>query len=407
MPSRPTDRVVTGEQLALYRGQPVRDNWLPYGHHSIDEEDIAAVVQVMRSDWITQGPKVEEFERAVAEFCGAKYGVAFSSGTASLHGACAAVGLGPGDEAITTPFTFVATANCLLYQGATPVFADVCSDTLNIDPINVDRCIGPRTKAILLVDYAGHPADLEVFLKLAERTGLVVVEDACHALGAEYNGRRVGGISDMTVFSFHPVKHITTGEGGMVTTNDVEFARRLRMFRNHGIDSDARKRETEGRWSYDMVTLGYNYRMTDIGSALGLSQLQRLATNLARRQEIARRYTEVFENLRGIVPLTVRPDVVPAFHLYPIRLDLPILNCGRDEFLRALRAENVGANVHYVPVHMQPYYRRMFGYRGGEFPVAEKESNRLISLPIFQSMSDQDVDDVIEAVRKLVTHYAH
>lgn len=407
MPSRSTDRTVIREQLALYDGQPVRDTWLPYGHHTIDEEDIAAVVEVLRSDWITQGPKVEKFERAVADYCGAKFGVAFSSGTAALHASCRVAGLEPGDEAITTPLTFVATANAVVYCGAKPVFADVCSDTLNIDPNNVDRCIDPRTKVILLMDYAGHPADLEVFLKLAERTGLVVVEDACHALGAEYKGRRVGSISHMTVFSFHPVKHITTGEGGMVTTDDVEFARRLRMFRNHGIDSDARQRETEGRWSYDMVTLGYNYRMTDLGSALGLSQLQRLATNLARRREIARRYTAIFKDMPGVIPPTVRPDVISGFHLYPIRLDLAALSVGRDEFLRALRAENVGANVHYVPVHMQPYYRRMLGYRGGEYPVAEEEYLRLISLPIFQGMSDRDVSDVIEAVRKLVTHYAH
>jgi len=268
--------------LAIHGGQPVRKTLLPYGHQNIDEDDIRAVVEVLRSDWITTGPKVAEFEEAFAEYVGARYAVSFSSGTAALHGAAFAASLGPGDEAITTPMTFCATANCVLYQGARPVFADVCPDTLNLDPDEVGRRITSHTKAILPVDYAGHPADLDPLLELADRHGLVVIEDACHALGAEYKGRRVGSISHMTMFSFHPVKHITTGEGGMVTTNDVELARRLRMFRNHGIDSDARQRQAQGQWYYEMVALGYNYRLTDIGCALGLSQLRRLDANLAR-----------------------------------------------------------------------------------------------------------------------------
>jgi perosamine synthetase len=392
--------------LAVHGGQPVRKTLLPYGHQNVDEDDIRAVVEVLRSDWITTGPKVAEFEEAFAEYVGARYAVSFSSGTAALHGAAFAAGLGPGDEAITTPMTFCATANCVLYQGARPVFADVCPDTLNLDPDKVGRRITSHTKAILPVDYAGHPADLDPLLELADRHGLVVIEDACHALGAEYKGRRVGSISHMTVFSFHPVKHITTGEGGMVATNDAELARRLRMFRNHGIDSDARQRQAQGQWYYEMVALGYNYRLTDIGCALGLSQLRRLDANLARRREIAARYNASFQDMRPVIPPAVRPDVNPAWHLYPIRLDLPKLRVGRAEIFRALRAENIGVNVHYIPVHLHPYYRERFGYQGGECPVAEGVYEQLISLPMFHGMTDQDIEDVIEAVRKVVSYYA-
>lgn len=392
--------------LAIHGGQPVRTKLLPYGHQSIDEYDIRAVVEILGSDWITTGPKVTEFEEAFAEYVGSRYAVSFSSGTAALHGAVFAAGLGPGDEAITTPMTFCATANSLLYQGARPVFADVCSDTLNIDPEEVARRITERTKAILPVDYAGHPADLGPILELADRHGLAVIEDACHALGAEYKGRRVGGISHMTVFSFHPVKHITTGEGGMVTTNDAELARRLRIFRSHGIDSDARQRQMEGQWYYEMVALGYNYRLTDIACALGLSQLQKLEANLARRREIAARYTMSFQNLPVIIPPAVRQSVKPAWHLYPIRLDLTKLCVGRAQVFQALRAENIGVNVHYIPVHLHPYYRTRFGYHRGEYPVAEKAYEQIISLPMFHGMGDEDIEHVIEATRKVLKYYA-
>ena len=377
---------------------------MPYGHQQIDNDDINAVIEVLRSDWITTGPKVVEFEEAFAAYVGSKYAVSFSSGTAALHGASFAAGLGPGDEAITTPMTFCATANCVLYQGAKPVFADVCPDTLNIDPDEVKRRITRHTKAVLPVDYAGHPADLQPILELASSHGLVVIEDACHALGAEYRGTRVGSISHMTVFSFHPVKHITTGEGGMVTTDDAKFARLLRMFRNHGIDSDARERQANGNWCYDMVALGYNYRLTDIGCALGISQLRKLETNLARRRQIANQYTAAFQEIPGVVPPTVRPGVNPAWHLYPIRLDLAKVRVGRSEIFRALRAEGLGVNVHYIPVHQHSYYRENFGYRDGEYPVAEGAYQQLISLPMFHAMTDQDLDQVVHAVKKVVGH---
>jgi len=392
------------ESVTISAGRPVRQTMLPYGHQQIDDEDINAVVEVLRSDWITTGPKVAEFEEAFAAYVGSKYAVSFSSGTAALHGASFAAGLGPGDEAITTPMTFCATANCVLYQGAKPVFADVCPDTLNIDPDEVKRRITRHTKAVLPVDYAGHPADLQPILELASSHGMVVIEDACHALGAEYRGTRVGSISHLTVFSFHPVKHITTGEGGMVTTDDAKFARQLRLFRNHGIDSDARERQTNGNWCYDMVALGYNYRLTDIGCALGISQLRKLEINLARRRQIANQYSAVFHEIPVGLPPTVRPGVNPAWHLYPIRLDLAKVRVGRSEIFRALRAEGLGVNVHYIPVHQHSYYRENFGYRDGEYPVAEGAYQQLISLPMFHAMTDQDLDQVVHAVKKVVGH---
>jgi perosamine synthetase len=391
----------TQEVLAIDGGTPVRKTMLPYGRQSISEEDIQAVVDVLRSDWLTTGPKVAEFEEALAAQVGAKYAVAFSSGTAALHGAAFAAGLKPGDEAITSPLTFAATANCVLYQGARPVFADVSPDTLNLDPDRMAERITPHTRAVLPVDYAGHPADLDPILALAERHGVTVIEDACHALGAEYKGRRTGSIAHMSVFSFHPVKHVATGEGGMVTTDRADLAENLRRFRNHGISSDARQRQASGQWHYEMVLLGFNYRLTDVACALGISQLKKLDANLARRREIAARYTAAFRDLRGVIAPSVRPDVNPAWHLYPIRINTSQLKKDRAYVFRALRAENIGVNVHYIPVHLHPYYRDQFGYRGGEYPIAETAYGQLISLPMFHAMTDQDVEDVITAVSKV------
>lgn len=390
-----------GEALALHGGMPVRSTLLPYGRQSIDEDDIQAVVEALRSDWLTTGPKVAEFEEAFAAKVGARYAVSFSSGTAALHGAAFAAGISAGDEAITSPLTFAATANCILYQGGRPVFADVVSDTLNIDPEQVASLVNSRTRALLPVDYAGHPADLDAVLDIAELHGLVVIEDACHALGAEYRSRCVGSISHMTVFSFHPVKHITTGEGGMVTTNNPVFADTLRKFRNHGISRDARQRQREGQWHYEMVLLGFNYRLSDIASALGLRQLAKLDANLARRREIAAHYTSELPEVPGIRVPYVHIDALPAWHLYAVRVD-PI-KLRRDEVFRALRAENIGVNVHYIPVHLHPYYKQRFGYRGGEFPVAEAAYENLITLPLFHGMSDQDVEDVICALEKVTS----
>jgi perosamine synthetase len=396
---------ISPRTLAIDGGSPVREIFLPYGRQHVDEADIEAVVEVLRSDWLTTGPKVDEFEEAFAARVGAKHAVSFTSGTAALHAAAFTAGLKAGDEAITTPLTFAATGNCVLYCGATPIFADICADTLNLDPEQIESKVTQKTRAILPVDYAGHPADLNAIREIAELHGLIVIEDACHALGAEYGGKRIGSLADMTVFSFHPVKHITTGEGGMVTSENPRFAETLRRFRNHGISSDARQRQKAGQWHYEMVLLGFNYRLPDIACALGLQQLARLDANLVRRREIAARYTAAFREMPGVIPPAIRPNVNPAWHLYPIRLDLQKLTADRAQIFSALRAENIGVNVHYIPVHLHPYYRERFGYAGGEFPVAEDAYTQLISLPMFHAMSDQDVTDVIDAVRKVLGHY--
>jgi len=392
---------IASTRLAMNGGQPVRRSLLPYGRQWVDESDIRAVVEVLRSDWLTTGPKVAELEKAFAACVGAKYAVAVSSGTAALHAAAFAAQLGPEDEAITTPLTFAATANCIRYQGARPVFADVEPDTLNIDPIEIEAKITPRTKAIIPVDYAGQPANLDEINAIAARYGLVVIEDAAHALGATYKGRSVGTLAAMTVFSMHPVKQITTGEGGMVTTDDAEFAKRLRVFRNHGITKEARERQEKGEWFYEMVALGYNYRLTDFQCALGLSQLRRLGVWLERRRAIASRYNEALGGMPEIEVPVVRSDREPAWHLYVIRLNLNRLCVNRAHVFKALRSENIGVNVHYIPVPWHPYYQNL-GYEKGQWPVAETAYERLITLPLFAAMTDADADNVIEAMRKVL-----
>jgi perosamine synthetase len=383
----------------------VRASTLPYATQSLDDADIAAVVDVLRSGWLTTGPKVAEFERALAAAVGAADAVSFSSGTAALHGAAYAAGLGAGDEAVTTPMSFCATSNALLYVGATPVFADVEADSLNIDPDEVERRLTPATKAIVAVDYAGQPARLDELRALADRNGLTLIEDACHALGARLGDRAIGSVADLTVFSFHPVKHVAAGEGGMVTVDDPELARRLRLFRSHGITTDFRQRESSGSWFYEMVDLGFNYRLTDIQSALGISQLAKLGPWLDRRRAIARRYDEAFAAL-PLRPLPPREGVDHAYHLYVVLLDLESLSVGRAEVFAALRAEGIGVNVHYVPVHLHPYYRNELGTAPGTFPVAEDAYERMVSLPLFPAMSDADVDDVVAAVEKVLRAYA-
>lgn len=392
--------------LAIDGGTPVRRNLLGYGRQSIDESDIRAVVDVLRSEMLTTGPQVEAFEEALAETTGAAHVVCFSSGTAALHGAAFAAGLGPGDEAVTTPMTFCATANCVLYQGARPVFADVFADTLNIDPDEVERGLTPRTRAILPVDFAGQPADLDPLLDLAGRRGLVVIEDASHALGARYKNRAVGTISHMTVFSFHPVKLVTTGEGGAVATGDGDLARRLRLFRNHGISTDARERAARHQWYYEMVELGYNYRLNDLQCALGVNQLRQLPGWLARRRAIARRYDDAFADVPAVAPLGVRPWAEHAYHLYVVRLEPGRLRADRAAVYGALRAEGIGVNVHYIPVHLHPYYRRTLDTRPGTYPVAEAAYDRMLTLPLFPAMTDADVGDVIAAVSKVTRAYA-
>ena len=388
--------------LAIDGGDPVRKSMLPYGHQWLSEEDISEVTDVLRSDWLTTGPKVADFEKAFAEFVGAKHAVAVSSGTAALHAAAYAVGISPGDEVIVPTMTFAASANCVAYQGGAPAFVDVESDTLLIDPEKAETGITGRTKAIIAVDYAGHPCDYDALRAVAERHDLHLVADACHAIGGSYKGRAVGTLADLSTFSFHPVKHITTGEGGMVTTDDPDSAERMRVFRNHGITTDHRQREQEGSWYYEMVDLGHNYRLTDIQCTLGMAQLRRLPEWIVRRKEIARMYSTAFAEIAGIAPLGVRDDVSHAYHLYVVRFDLNQLPVDRARIFAALRAEGIGANVHYIPVHLHPFYRERFGTAPGLCPVAENAYEEIVSLPIFPRMTDDDVADVIRAASKVV-----
>ncbi len=371
---------------------------IPYARQSIEAADIRAVTEVLKSDWLTTGPKVAAFEQAVASFVGARFGVAVSNGTAALHAAVHAAGIGRGDEVIVPAMTFAASANCVLYEGGTPVFADVLPDSLLLDPARAEAKITPRTKAIIAVDYTGHPCDYDALRSLADRHGLTLIADAAHALGAEYKGRKVGTLADLTTFSFHPVKHVTTGEGGMVVTDDPERAERMREFRNHGISTDARARAEKGTWFYEMVDLGYNYRLTDLQCALGLSQMKRLPWSLKRRRAIARRYDEAFASLPGVSPLTVSPEVVHAYHLYVVQLDPSRFGMDRDAAFRILRARGIGVNVHYIPVHLHPYYRKRMGTGPGLCPVAEAAYERVLTLPMFPAMTDADVTRVLETL---------
>jgi perosamine synthetase len=392
--------------LAMHGGTPVRSTSLPYGHQSIEEEDIDAVVEVLRSDWITTGPKVEEFEGAFADFVGAREAVAVSNGTAALHVAMYALGIGPGDEVIVPAMTFAASANCVVFQGATPVFADVDPETLLLDPVQAEIKISRRTKAIISVDYAGQPCDYDALRSIASQYGLALVDDACHAIGGSYRGRAVGSLADLSTFSFHPVKHLTTGEGGMVTTDNSEFAQRMRRFRNHGITTDHHQREHLGSWAYEMVDLGYNYRLSDIQCALGASQLRRVRQRVARRREIARCYGNAFAELTGLIPLGAAPGVSHAYHLYIVQLNLERLSCDRRKIFAALRAEGIGVNVHYMPVHLHPFYRERFHTRPGLCPVAEAAYQRILSLPIFPAMTQEDINDVIKAVKKVIRAFS-
>ena len=391
--------------LAIDGGIAVRERSLPYGHQSIDQSDIDALIRVLRSDWLTTGPTVQAFEDAVAAFVGAQHAVVVSNGTAALHAATYALGIGAGDEVIVPAMTFAASANAAIYQGGTPVFVDVEPETLEIDPAQVEAKITPRTKAIVSVDYAGQPCNYDDLDLIARRHGVRLIADACHALGATYKGRKVGTLAHLNTFSFHPVKPITTGEGGLITTDDEEYADKMRAFRNHGITTDHRQRAEQGSWFYEMVDLGYNYRLSDIQCALGLNQVRRLADWTIRRQEIARRYDEAFANVPAVEPLARRADASHAYHLYVIQLNLDQLKVDRSAVFAALRAEGIGANVHYIPVYLHPYYRQHFGTGPGLCPVAEAAYQRSLSLPIFPAMTDDDVDDTITAVTKVIEAY--
>lgn len=381
----------------------MRKHLLPYAKQWLDDEDIEAVCRVLSSDWLTTGPMVKQFEETVADYVGASYGVAVSSGTAALHAAMYALGIGPGDEVIVPPMTFAATANCVVFQGATPIFVDVDPETLLIDPEQVLSKISENTKAVIAVDYAGQPCDYDALRQICGDHSLALVADSCHALGAAYNGRKVGTLADLTVFSFHPVKHITTGEGGMVVTDDADFAKRMHSFRNHGITTDHKQRAAKGTWYYEMIDLGYNYRITDFQCALGISQLKKLPGWLTRRRELAKRYDQALASIRGILPLKVNTFNHHTYHLYVVRLDCEHLKMGRAEVFKSMWERNIGVNVHYIPVHLHPFYRQRFNTGPGMCPVAEKVYEEILSLPMFPQMSETDIDYVVDALTDVLS----
>ncbi len=370
---------------------------IPYGKQTIDQDDIQAVVDVLKSDFLTTGPKIAEFEQTVADYVGAKYAVAISNGTSALHAACFAAGIGPGDEVITTPLTFAASANCVLYCGGTPVFADVDPKTYNIDPEDIRRKITDRTKAIIAVHLAGQPCDMDAIHSIAHEYGLIVIEDGAHALGSVYKGKKVGSLSDMTTFSFHPVKPITTGEGGMIVTDNEEFYKKMALFRSHGITrDDSMMTRNDGPWFYQQFDLGYNYRITDIPCTLGCSQMKKLDRFLARRKEIVARYNEAFADCDNIITPYQLSDTESGWHLYIVQ----VKNCDRRQVFEAMREKGIGVNVHYIPVYMHPYYQE-HGYENVHCANAEEIYSHIISLPLYPGLTSEQQDYVIDTLKSL------
>lgn len=395
------------EKPAIEGGNAVRESKIYYGHQYIDEADIKAVVDVLRSDYLTCGPKITELEHKLCNITGAKYAVACSNGTAALHLACLAAGVGAGDEVITTPITFAASANCALYCGARPVFADIDPQTYNIAPASVEKCITGKSKAVVAVDFTGQSVELDELLRICKENGMVLIEDGAHVIGTKYKGRPNGSIADMTTFSFHPVKTVTGGEGGAVLTNNEEYYKKLILYRTHGItrDDSLLEHPADGTWYYEQLVLGYNYRMTDMQAALIISQLDKLEMFSARRKEIVARYNDAFSKLESISVQKEIPESDTTRHLYILRIKPEKLSINRKQFFEALEAENVCCNVHYIPTYYFPYYEKL-GYRRGLCPNAEKLYEEIISLPLYYAMTDEDVESVIEAVRKIAAYYA-
>ena len=393
------------EKLAIHGGKPVRESFLAYGKQTIDDDDIEAVVNVLKGDYLTTGPYVREFESKVAEYVGAKYAVAVSNGTAALHMACFAAGIQEGDEVIVSPITFAASANAVLYCGGTPIFVDIDPKTYNIDVNNIEEKITDKTKAIIPVDFTGQSVDMDRIIEVAKKYGLIVIEDAAHALGSCYKERKVGSQADMVEFSFHPVKPITTAEGGLVTTNSYDFFMKMMTFRTHGITRDSEALiENHGPWYYEQQSLGYNYRLTDIQCALGISQINKIDLFIQRRREIAKKYSNALENIIEIEIPFEEEFSNSGWHIYVIKIKQDLLNATRREIFDALQAENIGVNVHYLPVYLHPYYQER-GYGRGICPNAEELYENMITLPLFPSMMQSDIDDVVTAVKKVVSYY--
>jgi len=390
---------------AIVGGQPTRKDFIPYGKQYIDEEDIQAVNEVLKSPYLTTGPKVEEFEKKLCEFTGAKYAVAISNGTSALHAACYAAGITTGDEVITTPITFAASANCILYCGGTPVFADIDPDTWNISPKEIEKKITCKTKAVIAVDFTGQAVQLDEIREICKKHKLILIEDAAHSIGTKYNGVPVGGIADLTTFSFHPVKTITCGEGGAILTNNKEFYKKMQMFRSHGITRETNIMTKNPYNGYnEQIELGYNYRMTDFQAALGSSQLSKLEIFSQRRSEIVKQYNEAFSKMPQITIQKEIPESDTTRHLYIIRINSDSLKVGREEIYKAINAENVGLQVHYMPVYHHPYYQKL-GYKKGLCPVAESLYEEIITIPLYYSLTNEDIESIINAITKVVDYY--
>lgn len=399
--------VMNMEKPAIAGGTPVRENKIFYGHQYLDEADYEAVLNVLKSDFLTCGPEITKLENKLCELTGAKYAVVCSNGTTALHISCQAAGVGEGDEVITTPITFAASANCALYCGAKPVFADINERTYNIDPASVEAHITERTKAVVAVDFTGQSTELDRLQEICKKHNLTLITDGAHSIGTKYKGQPTGSVADMTTFSFHPVKTVTGGEGGAVMTNDPELYKKLVLFRAHGITRDTSLMEhtPDGPWYYEQVALGNNYRMTDIQAALISSQLDKLPAFQKRRREIVQKYDEAFRKIPQIFVQEEIPESDTTRHLYILRIRPEKLTIGRREFFDALGAENICCNVHYIPVYYFPYYEKL-GYHKGLCPKAEKLYDEIISLPLYYAMSDKDVEDVIAAVEKIAAYYA-
>jgi UDP-4-amino-4,6-dideoxy-N-acetyl-beta-L-altrosamine transaminase len=393
-------------KLAIHGGKPVRESYLHYGRQWIEDKDIEAVVNVLKGDFLTTGPYTREFEKKIADYVGSKYAVAVSNGTAALHMACFAAGIEYGDEVIVSPITFVASANCIMYMGGTPVFADIDPTTYNIDPKEIEKKITNKTKAIIPVDFTGQSVNIDKINEIAQKYNLTVIEDSAHALGSEYKGKKVGNKAELTEFSFHPVKPITTGEGGVVTTNSEELYNKMLMFRVGGItrEKECFEKKDEGPWYYEQQYLGYNYRLTDVQCAMGISQLERLDFFINRRREIVKKYNQAFQTIDEIITPYEAEYSNSGWHLYIIRLKPDKLKGTRREIFEALHNENIGVTVHYIPVYYQPYYKTL-GYKKGICPNAEKLYEEMITLPLYPKMTDTDVEDVITAVNKVFHYY--